>query len=344
MRLVFLVAASALVAHAQAQLSYVSPPGALNVELSSSSGVTFTNPVTRTQQVDSNLIGGRLSVLRSLAFRRTNIHNRSGSKARTCDVTIDLGYGVATPTNTFNSNFKSGRTTVFKKAKVSLPDWTGTTTRPAPFDLVFKFTRPFVYNRKDSLVWDLTVENNTGGGTYYMDWSGTAPATTKGETPVALGTGCKTKNGVFAHTTNHTATATTLTLAMSASKGPSSAPAVLIFGAKDLNANVGLCTNLRGDLSFVLAFGSTDASGALSKNLLAIPWNKAFAGLAFVSQMAAFDATQPGLPLAFTNGVRSTTPYARGGQPFNIRRVYSNTGKGPTGVGPANSAAPVLYQ
>ena len=345
MRLVCILAVSFAASTLGAQLRYVSPPGATNVELSSSSGVTFTNPTTRTQQVDSNLIGGRMGILRSMAFRRTNIHSRVGSKARTCDVTIDLGYGVTTVTNTFDSNFKTGsRATVFKQAKVSLPDWTGATTRPAPFDLVFKFTRPFVYNRKDSLVWDLIVENNTGGGTYYMDWSGSPPATTKGEKPVALGAGCKTKNGTFGHTTDHSATATTLTMRMSASNGPASAPAILIFGAKDLNASVGLCTKLHADLSFVLGFGSTNASGGLDKVLLSVPWNKAFAGLAFVSQIAAFDATQPGLPLALTNGVRSTTPFARGGQPFNIRRVFTSSGKGPTGSGPANSAAPVLWQ
>ena len=328
------------------QAPVVSPPHAVNVEGNSSSGVTFTTPTTRTQQADGNLIGSNVVLIRGIAFRRTNIHSRIGATARKADVTIDMGYRAATYTNTFDNNFLAPtRKTVHAKKTINLPDWTQPTTTPAPFDLIIKFDAPWVYDRKQALVWDIKVENNTGGGPYYMDWFSVVPPITSGDRPTDLGTGCTTKNGTFTHTASYTADANTLFLQWNGANGPAIAPALLILGSKDLNATIGLCTKLHGDLTFILPIGATSATGAVTAKLQ-VPWSNGFRGLPFVTQLAAFDTTQASLPWALTNGVKGTAPHVVGGgatTAFLIDRLWSNTSTGPTGS-MSTTCAPVQYQ
>lgn len=322
----------------------MSLPHAVEVEGNSSSGVTFTNATTRTQQIDSNLIGGKLVLINSMAFRRNN-GTTTTATTRKVDLTVDFGYAASSITSTFDNNYATNsRKTVHAKKTVSLPDWTATISAPEPFDLVIKLDAPFAYDNKQALVWDAIVQNNTGSGTYSMDWFSTAPATTKGEKPVVLGAGCKTANGSFDHTTSYTADANNLTLGFSGTGGPGSAPAIAVFGAVDLGLSVGLCSKLHGDLSFLWPIGSTNATGSVTQSF-PIPWNDSFAGVTLVSQLLAVDTTQPLLPFALSNGISATTPFVKGGgttSAFRIDRVYSQTSIGPTGT-LAKSCVPVLF-
>ncbi|MEZ5988765.1 MAG: hypothetical protein R3F30_06525 [Planctomycetota bacterium] len=306
--------------------------------------MTFTNATTRTQQIDSNLIGGKLALIRGMAFRRNN-GAQSTAIARKLDLQVDFGYGASTITTTFDNNYASGtRKTVHAKKTVSLPDWTQTISKPEPFDLVIKLDTPFAYNNKLSLVWDVIVTNNAGGGSYSMDWFSTVPTVTYGEKEVVLGTGCKTATGTFAHTTAYTADTANLNLGYSGTGGPASAPAIAIVGATDLALTVGLCTKLHGDLTFLWPIGTTDTTGSVTQSF-PLPWNDAFAGVALVSQLLAVDTTQPVLPVALSNGIRATTPFVIGGgatTAFKIDRIYNQTSTGPTGT-LAKSCAPVLF-
>ena len=109
----------------------VSPPQAVNVEGTSSSGLMFSYPLSRQQQVDSNVIGQKFVLVQSLAFRQSNSHSRTGAFARTIELQIDMGFGVASPTTTYDNNYKTNtRKTVFPKQSVKLPDWTKTTPTP----------------------------------------------------------------------------------------------------------------------------------------------------------------------------------------------------------------------
>lgn len=339
-----ILAVTALLASGLSAQSLVSPPHAVGVEGNSSSGVTFTNPLTRTQQSDGNLVGSSVALLRSLSFRR-NSGAQTTATSRKVDLQVDMGYAVATFTRTFDSNYATGtRKTVFTKKNVVLPDWTAAPPVPADFDLTIKFDTPFVNDRTRIPVWDVLCSNNTGGGSYSMDWFSSVPSITKGERPESLGTGCKTKNGTFGLSFETQCDATNLNLLVSLVQGASSSAGLLLLGTKDINANAGLCTNLRADLTFIFAIGATDTTGALNTTL-PIPWSTGVAGIPLVVQGACIDTTQPGLPFALTNGVKTSTPYvAPGGTTtaFKIDRVFSSSSQGPTGT-LAKTCVPVLW-
>ncbi len=334
-------------ASVSAQTDFVSPPVFKYTEGSSSSGITFTNPTTRTQQCDSNLIGGPLTTIRSLAFRRTNIHSNVAAFARTADVTILMGHGdLNNLSSTFATNFLGAPTTVFTKKPVNLPDWTSQTMNAHPFDLKFVFDVPFPYNRTDPVVWDVSVENNTGGGSYYMDWTGTPPAITSGSHQKSLGTGCTTANGSMTIEPVYTASAANLDLAWGVTAAPSSAQVFVAVDLRDNNIPLpGLCTNLHPMLAINAPVGTADVTGTLPvTSLVNIPWTVNFADVSLVTQVFSLDPTQAGLPAAFSNGSVGTSPNVVGSTPFLIdSRVYSNTSIGPTGSGPFTSAAPVMY-
>lgn len=324
----------------------VSPPHAVGVEGNGTSSVTFTNATTRTMQSDGNLVNSGLSLLRSISFRR-NQGAQASATSRTIDVQIDMGYRVATFTNTFASNYETGtQTTVFTNKNVTLPDWTAAPPTPADFDLTFKFDKPFINDGKRIPVWDLTCQNSSSpGSAYNMDWFSAVPTATKGERPESLGTGCKTANGTFTYTFETEADATTLSVLYAFIGAASNAPCVALIGGTDPNLNIGLCTNLRSDLTFVLPLGASDATGTFGLKA-PIPWGAALAGLKLISQGICLDATQPGLPFALSNGVETTTPYVIGGGGattlFKVDRLWTSSGTGPTGsVG--TTAAPIQW-
>ncbi|MCA8971180.1 MAG: hypothetical protein KDC95_15420 [Planctomycetes bacterium] len=329
-----------------AQQTLVSPPHAVGVEGNSSSGVTFTNPTTRTMQSDGNLVTAGMPLLRSIAFRR-NSGAQASATSRTVDVQIDMGYSATTFTNTFASNYETGtQTTVFTNKNITLPDWTAAPPTPADFDLTIKFDKPFINDGKRIPIWDITCQNNSGlSASYSMDWFSSVPTATKGERPESLGTGCKTANGTFTYTFETEADATTLSVLYAFTGAASNAPCVALIGGTDPNLNIGLCANLRSDLTFVLPLGASDATGTFGIKA-PIPWAASLAGLKLISQGICLDATQPGLPFALSNGVKTTTPYVVGGGGattlFKIDRVWTNTGTGPTGT-LSTTCAPVLW-
>ncbi|HMQ21138.1 MAG TPA: hypothetical protein PKE00_01530 [Planctomycetota bacterium] len=342
----FAATLAALTVSAGAQ-QLVTPPHAVGLEGNSSSGITFTNAATRTMQSDGNLVGSGLRLLRSMTFRR-NGSDLALSIARTVDVQIDMGYSVATFTNTFDNNFEANtKTTVFSLKQVSLPDWTvAPPTPPADFDLTIKFDTPFVNDNVRTPIFDILCSNNSQpGSTYRMDWFSTVPTLTKGERPEALGTGCTTANGVFTYTFETQADATNMSVLYAFRGAASNAPCVAMIGGTDPNVNIGLCTNLRSDLTFVLPLGVSDGTGTFGLNA-PIPWSSGLAGLRLISQGFCLDATQPGLPFALSNGVSTTTPYVVGGGGataiFKINRLFTSTGQGPTGT-LATTCIPVLW-
>jgi len=328
-----------------AQRFIVSPPQAVNVEGTSSSGLLFSYATTRQQQVDSNLIGQKVALIKSLAFRQSNSHSRTGAVSRTIELQIDMGYGVASPSTTYDNNYKANtRKTVFTKQNVSLPDWTKATPVPAPFSLKFSLSNLFVYSNKESLVWDLIVTKNSSTGQYYVDWLPSAPAITKGTTPQVLGTGCTRGSATFTHTTNFTADSTNLMLSWGASNAPPQTPVLAAVGLSDPNLNLGWCTNLRTDALLFLPVTSSNASGSVTGSL-STPWVDAFAGILIYSQVAAND---PGPPAGITlsNGLVSSTPFARGGgggAALKVYGLYNFQALGPTGTTYIN-AIPVEYE
>lgn len=299
----------------------VSPPHAVNVEGTSSSGLMFSYPLSRQQQVDSNPIGQQFVLVQGIAYRQSNSHSRTGAVARTIEVQIDMGFGIANPTTTYDNNYKANtRKTVLPKQSVNLPDWTGATPTPAPFSLTFPFKTLFVYSNKESLIWDIMVTKNSSSGQYYIDWFPSAPNVTKGTTPQVLGKGCATKNGAFTHTTNFTADTTNLNLAWGATNAPSQAPVIAALGLNNPNLNIGWCDNLHTDALVLLPRTTANSVGTVT-GTLQLPWQSTFAGIMLYSQVVATDTSQP-TGLTLTNGLMGSTPFAKGGGGGAALKVY----------------------
>jgi hypothetical protein len=323
----------------------VSPPQAVNVEGRSSSGLLFSYPKSRQQQVDSNLIGSRFVLLRGISFRQSNSHTRTKALARTIEMRIDLGFGVANPTTTYDKNYKTGtRATVFPKQIVKLPDWRGATPTPAPFSLKFPFKNLFFYKNTESLVWDMLVtKNSVAKAAYYVDWLPTAPAVTRGTTPKALGIGCKTGTGTFTHKTNFDASSTNIRLGWGVTGAPASSIVVPAFGLSDPNASIGWCTNLRTNALLLAPATRANANGTTGGTLIG-PWVISAAGVTLYTQVAAADRTRTGL-IALSNGVAGSIPFAKGGgggAALKVHGLYNFTTVGATGTRYIN-AIPVRY-
>jgi len=322
----------------------VSPPQAVNVEGTSSSGLMFSYALSRQQQVDSNTIGQKFVLVQSIAFRQSNSHSRTGAVARTIEMQIDMGFGVASPTTTYDNNYKANtRKTVFPKQNVNLPDWTKATPTPAPFSLVFPFKTLFIHSNKESLVWDMIVTKNASTGQYYVDWMPSAPAITKGTTPQVLGKGCTTRSGTFTHASSFTADASNITLNWTASNAPFQTPVLAVLGLSDPNRNLGWCTNLRTDALVFLPRTNSNVSGGVT-GTLKTPWADALAGIMLYSQVAADDTSQPS-GITLSNGLMGSTPFAKGGgggAALKTYGLYQFRTLGPTGTAYIN-AIPVQY-
>lgn len=328
-----------------AQGSFITPLQAVQMEGNSSSGVTFTNPMTRTQQIDFNLMGRSITSINSLAFRRSNTISRVSSVARTVDVQIDLGYPIAMTTTQLDANFRANtRRTVSTASSFNLPDWTGPTSDPAPFDLEFPFSSPFLYDNSEALVWDLQTANNTGGGSYYMDWLQTTPRRTRGDKPEVLGVGCTTAQGVFTQSTIFSASTNQIMFDWEAENAPANAAVIPLLGLSDPNASIGWCGSLHSDASFIMPAAVADGMGGVSSGIT-VTYGPALAGVRLYTQLIASDPSQPA-GIALSNGIGTSSPYVKaGGSPsdFRIVRFYDVGGHGPVGSGPFATAVPVRY-
>ncbi|MEZ5988766.1 MAG: hypothetical protein R3F30_06530 [Planctomycetota bacterium] len=310
---------------------YVSPPHAVAQRGPSATWETFSSSSTRTQQVDHYLVGSPMVVIRSISFRR-RITAMNGSTARKVDLTVFFGYPAASITVDFDKNYAAGtRKSVFSKKALSLPDWTKHVSDPEPFDLIVKLDAPYIYNNRSALLWDLVVGTNTGTGLYQMDYFNSLPAITYGESPQVLGRGCRSSNRVFKHDMTAMADSDDLILMFRAIKAPGSAGTIAILGTRDLNLNIGMCSNLHGDLTILVPIGTTDPSGSLTK-YLTFPWRDAFIGVPVVTQLLALDPRQPGLPVSLSNGIRTTTPFINGTGNSPTGKVWRITRPGATSL------------
>ncbi len=322
-----------------AQNLYVQPPGYDAIEGNSSTGIPFSYLSARVQQADSNRIGTVLPAISALAFRRDRSAG-STSTARTVDITVLMGKcDINTFTSTFANNWLGAPTTVYTTKPTNLPDISmAPPAPPAAFAVQIVSDVPFFYDGVDSLLWELQVDNGVTG-TYSMDWV-SAATTTNGATSTQLGTGCTTANGAMSLTTTFSATTSTLNLAFSTLRAPISAPLTLLFGLSDPSFNIpGFCTLIHTDAIASTPLGSASATGGLSQTL-SFPWSSSLSGWSMYSQVLAPDASQPGFPLAFSNGRQSPLPLTAGGPaPTGMRRTYSTaSSSAATGVAPSTSA------
>lgn len=332
---------------AQPTIRYLTPLGAEFFEGNSSSDIMFGNwgPATRVQQIDNNLTGNLLPIITYIGWRRNGAGNVGAPK--TTDVTVTMSHADYNLVGaTYASNYKDPPVVVFARKPVNLPDWnTPATVSPSPMDAVLFLDVPFAYNGTDALLYDVQNENNPLG-IYTQDWSSGTLAHTYGAYPAELGGSCTTPNGAMLQRTAARANATVLEFGFGVSGAPSSVPLVLSLGATDPNTGLpGLCGRIRAFPDITLPLGTSDAAGALALSFpLSTGWQPFYANRILYTQVLAPDASQPGLPLALSNGLAVTTPATGAPGQINVKRIYSTNGaNNATGTGPAVSAVPTLF-
>lgn len=303
------------------------------------------NPSTRTQQIDNNLVGLMLPIIRGIGFRRNGVANAGAAKKT--DLTVLMSHAdFNSITNTFASNYKDQPVTVFTRKTVNLPDWnTLPPQSPPPFDVILPFDTPFIYNRQDALLWDVLNDNNPQG-TYSQDWVSGTPTHNYGPYPTDLGPGCITPGGIFEHRCALRADASTLQLGFRVQGAPSGAAVIVMLGLSDPGiALPGLCTTLRCSPLLFLTLAAASSIGHINPTfLVSTPYSPTFVGASIVTQALAADPAQPGFPLVLSNGLRSPMPLAPGPGQIDVKRIYNTSSTtSPTGTGPALSAVPALY-
>ena len=81
----------------------------------------------------------------------------------------------------------------------------------------------------------------------------------------------------------------------------------MVMGRSNPALQVGGCALLLAQPIWVIPAGTTNANGTLN-HVISFRHEAQFIGATLYTQALAADATQPGLPLAFANGMRVTYP------------------------------------
>jgi len=340
-------ALTAAVASQAPSVHVISPLGTEFFEANSASDIMLGNwaPSTRTQQIDNNLVGVPLPLVTSIGWRRNG--TQSAGAAKTTDLTVTMSHAdYALITNTFASNYKDPPQVVFARRPVSLPDWNSPSgSVPSPIDVVLGLDFPFVYNGVDALLWDVQNENNPLG-IYTQDWASGTLAYTYGAFPFDTGAGCTTPNGAMNHRVALRANATTFDMGFVVRNAPSSAIVALLLGFQPATIPVpGLCAPVLTQPVVSFDIGTTDAAGTVPLAFgFPLPWAPSLANITLYTQTFAADSSQPGLPIAMSNGLVSTTPNTGGPGQINIKRIYhTSNASAVTGTGPSVSAVVTLY-
>ena len=319
---------------AQFSRAIVTPLGAEFEEGYAASAVQFgfnnQHDQSRTQQVDKGFIGYPFPmILRGIGWRRDG-RTRPNSIKRTGDLEVLMSHcDFSKVTNLYYANYKDKPVTVFKKKKVNLPDWTAAPPfKPAGFDLVLPFDVPFIYNRKDALLYDLKVTNLSSKLTYHMDfYRNNQLKYGFGQYPFRTGSGCRTKNGEMVQSTCLRADSGGLELLFRLWGAPSAAQVYALVGYKDPNLSVpGLCARLHTNSLLVFPVAKSLAGGEVwPTRVVRAPWSTAFIGAVFYTQCLALDSSLPyGVALSSAQRCPAPTANAKSSLPTHMIWNYSS--------------------
>jgi hypothetical protein len=286
----------------------------------------------RWQQIDSDSNGNSHGV-KFVRFRQDSLVSTPNAVNRIIDAEIRMGAGLMQLfTNDFANNFLSPPQTIMARKSISLPDWSSPPViGPKPFDMTFPMDVTWFHNGFTNLVWEIQVwENTPGAGSYHID-ADTAPGTATATT-TALGVGCTTNTGVFTNATSFDVTNynASFSMTLAASGAPASSVVSYLIGSTDPNLALGWCASLRVLPTLSFPIGVADAGGNAQVTFNANQYNPAWSGLLLYTQALAPDATQPGVPLAFSNGTELSLPASA----HEIRHIYSTSAASTTGQGP----------
>ena len=219
----------------------------------------------------------------------------------------------------FDPNFLPGsRQVVFIKKQVSMPDWTGTPSTPAPFDFQVALDTPFPYGGAFGLVVDFTYENvqyvgggASGGSSVDRGYIGASTATGGN-----LGSGCTASGQTQAFThamrlenNGPGGVRYGMRLRAEGDNAPANAAVFLNIDFSDQNLSFpGLCTTLHAGPALSLPLGVASLAGDLPQTSVSFPFTAGFIGATVVTQLSALDPGAGGIPVVLSNGETASFP------------------------------------
>src|SRR5262249_29885481 len=126
---------------------------------------------------------------------------------------------------------------------------------------------------------------------------------------------CTTQSGAFTHAfqvenSGPSLANVALRVATDVAGAPPGALVSWFLDDRDWQFRIGaLCAPVHA-APIQIPLGAADSTGARARDYLAFPYNAAFEGLTLYSQLAAFDSTQTGLPVALSQGQFARMPAA----------------------------------
>jgi len=327
----FLLLAGALAA--QPNYSY-SPVNYATVEGPSSTGVPFTattrGPGYRMQQVHGDLKGTGLKVITALSFRRNGTTaSNSVANPRTLDMQLALGdcdYAAVGPV--FAANYIGAPKVAIARKNVVTPDWkTLPPVTPCPFDFTMAFDAPVVYLAINDFLYDIQIYSNSNPttDTYTADYA--SPAFANAGSSI-LGTPCTTVGAAGPYNLLGTIGALSTGEYRFGPQGfytPANSINVLLLGLSDPNLSVpGLCTNIRSSGEVILTMPVSSSIGLWTMPLTYFPGTGYYSGAVLYWQGASVDASQSGIGVSLSHGVRLTLQAIPTVAPFAKAKRYSN--------------------
>jgi hypothetical protein len=324
-----------LAATAPAQNYAVTPGYAASAECSTWGSLPFYSPwgYCRYQQVTDDLRGTQ-RVFTEIAWRRDGLvvdSFRMGPHRVEMEMHC-ADADKATFNATFDTNYASPRIPVFTRRVVVTPDHTWQPPMlPAPWTFLVPFDVPFPYSGQKDLLYEVTCHSFSDPQDCALDVAiGRVPSSIGASEPV--GTGCTTRFGVMTLRSKLTLDAATsrLDFIWNIQRGPGAGIAAILVGTHDPNTPVaGLCGDgrLHTDVLFTVSISNTlnvEVPGGW-----VMPYDPRWSTVTFTSQVVTTDWSQPGLPVAVSNGVRSPVPMLPTATPFHyvVTQVPAPTGR-----------------
>ena len=271
------------------------------------------NSSFRYQQVHTDLVGTP-RVITGIGWRRNQDQfSPSSSGPRVLDMELMMCDSSASAwSSTFASNYIGTPVTVLLRKQVNAPDWRpAVAQRPTPFDFTVPFDTPFVYLAQNDLLYEVVVHSTSATSTYMSDAvEHVANVAETWGSYTSVGSGCTTSTGAFLLRSQiqHVLASSSVSFAWDMLGAPAAASGVLLLGLLPLDVPLpGLCTNLYTEGSLVLPFMAANDGTAGVKGGL-VPFDPSWLSIVLSGQAAAVDATQPGLGLAASQGVRCSIP------------------------------------
>lgn len=268
--------------------------------------------------VDDTLRGQGARVFRRVSFRRDGeLASAPWFKARQTSIAMRIAHadwdGVVSNAIQPDTDYRTEWWyNVVSPRTVSLPAITARPqAQPAPFTIHIPLDVPFYYNGNEAFTLQVRTSPSTLGEDAPYPLDGVQTTFVQEGPQTKFGTGCMIagRDGAMRHDSllsnfgNPGVSHWQLVLWY----GPAMATTLVMVGTQVVDLPFGGCEHLRVLPSLTFPGSLTSHSG-FANTRFEIPHHASFVGARLVSQIAAPDAAQPGLPVALSNAVEVTYP------------------------------------